>query len=343
MINEHIEHTNVKIGVGKDDVVRLCDEALKNNFRSVVVPPYHVKLAKSLINTHSKCVSVIDFPIGNSTALGKILQAKEAVADGADEIDIPMNVSAFRSGDYDVVAKDIKEVVLASHRPVKVIIEASTLTSEEVKLACNIVMSTGATYVKSHTGFAGKVKKEDIILMKEAVQGKLKVKASGGIKTFEDAMSMFDAGADLVGTSDSLNVIKDAKPITYLSGVIYGAPQDEVAQWRKDMIKKLEGKVFCLDPMRKPYETMPDKYKEYGREIVEQDKLDIDISDFLVVKWDRPSVGTSMEILYAWQQKKPVYVWTNKTRASPWLGYHSTKFFENETDLLNYVQERHCK
>lgn len=342
-INSRLESTLLRPDSTKEDVVKLCEETMQNKFRSVVVMPQYVKLAKSLLNGAAKVVSVIDFPMGGSSTLNRILQAKEAISDGADEIDIPLNVSSLKSGGDNLVKKDLQDIILAAKIPVKIIIEVSLLSKEEIQRACSIVVESGAAYLKTNTGTTGGTKKEDVEFIRDTVRTNIKVKAAGGIKTFSDAMMMFDVGADLIGTSGAMNIVKGSMPLTYLSGSIYGIPKEEASGWRKEVIKKLDGKVWCIDPLRKPYEVLEEKYKEYWKDIVETDKRDIDISDFIIVKWDRPSVGTDQEIIYAYDKGKPVYLVTDKSRFSPWIRYHATKIFDDMDSLLKFVIENHVK
>lgn len=343
MINSRIEHTLLRPDITKEDVVRVCEEATQNKFRSIVVMPQYVRLAKSLLNGNAKVVSVIDFPMGGSSTLNRILQAKEAISDGADEIDVPLNVSNLKSGQDNLIKKDLQDLVMASKVPVKVIIEISLLSKEEVQRACVLVIESGAAYLKTNTGTTGGVKKEDVEFIRETVRTNIKVKAAGGIKTFNDAMTLFDVGADLVGTSNAMNIVKGSMPVTYLSGSIYGIPKEDAAGWRKDITKKLDGKIWCIDPLRKPYEVLEDKYKEYWKDIVETDKRDIDLSDFIILKFDRPSAGTMMEQIYAYDRGKPVYVLSDKDRYSPWVKYHSTKIFNGMNELIDYVVQTHVK
>ena len=202
---QRIEHTLLKPEATVKDIMRLCDEAQKYHLYAVCVNPCYVPLAKHLLQgTEVKVVTVVGFPLGATFSSVKALEAKTAMEEHANEIDMVMNVSAFKTGDYAAVTEDIRRVVeAAAPCPVKVIIEAAYLTPREKRTACRIIADGGAKFVKTSTGFGkGGATVEDVKLLHEET-GKygLKVKAAGGIRDAETAKAMVEAGADRIGTS----------------------------------------------------------------------------------------------------------------------------------------------
>ena len=202
---QRIEHTLLKPEATVKDIMRLCDEAQKYHLYAVCVNPCYVPLAKHLLQgTEVKVVTVVGFPLGATFSSVKALEAKTAMEEHADEIDMVMNVSAFKTGDYAAVTEDIRRVVeAAAPCPVKVIIEAAYLTPREKRTACRIIADGSAKFVKTSTGFGkGGATVEDVkLLREEADKYGLKVKAAGGIRDAETAKAMVAAGADRIGTS----------------------------------------------------------------------------------------------------------------------------------------------
>lgn len=202
---QRIEHTLLKPEATVKDIMRLCDETQKYHLYAVCVNPCYVPLAKHLLQgTEVKVVTVVGFPLGATFSSVKALEAKTAMEEHADEIDMVMNVSAFKTGDYAAVTEDIRRVVeAAAPCPVKVIIEAAYLTPREKRTACRIIADGGAKFVKTSTGFGkGGATVEDVkLLREEADKYGLKVKAAGGIRDAETAKAMVEAGADRIGTS----------------------------------------------------------------------------------------------------------------------------------------------
>ena len=204
-MKERIEHTLLKPQTTPADIVWLCKEAVETGLFGVCVNPCFVKQAKTLLQSSPvKVVTVIGFPLGANTTDIKTLETKQAVMNGADEIDMVMNVSAFKTGDYAAVVSDIRSVVeAASPFPVKVIIEACLLTDAEKCTACRLVAEGGAAFVKTSTGLnKGGATVDDVkLLAAEAEKYGLKVKAAGGIRDAEAAQAMLAAGAERIGTS----------------------------------------------------------------------------------------------------------------------------------------------
>lgn len=200
-----IEHTLLKAEATVKDIMQLCEEAQKYHFYAVCVNPCYVPLAKHLLQgTDVKVVTVAGFPLGATFSCVKALEAKTAMEEHADEIDMVMNISAFKTGDYAAVTEDIRRVAeAAAPCPVKVIIESAYLTAREKRTACRIIAEAGAKFVKTSTGFGkGGATVEDVkLLREEADKYGLQVKAAGGIRDAATARAMIEAGADRIGTS----------------------------------------------------------------------------------------------------------------------------------------------
>jgi len=215
-IAKYIDHTNLKPYATKEDIIKLCEEAKKYGFYAVCVNPYRVKLAKEqLKDTNVKVASVIGFPLGATSTEVKVFEAKKALEDGADELDMVINIGALKDRDYDYVKRDIEEVVRVAHEKgaiVKVIIETCYLTDEEKEMACKLAMEAGADFVKTSTGFGrGGATVKDVKLMRKVVGDKLGVKAAGGIRTYEQALEMIKAGANRIGTSSGVKIVEGIK------------------------------------------------------------------------------------------------------------------------------------
>ena len=205
-----IDHTLLKPEATRDEVVKLCEEARKYRFASVCVNTTWVPLCKSLLaGTDVMVCAVVGFPLGAMTPTAKAYEAREAVRQGAREIDMVLNIGAMKSRDYETVFEDICRVVKSSHPAgVKVILETSALTHEEKIIACSLSKLAGAAFVKTSTGFGkGGATVEDVQLMRSIVGGELGVKASGGVRTAEDALKMAQAGANRIGASASVAIV----------------------------------------------------------------------------------------------------------------------------------------
>lgn len=210
-LNKMIDHTILKADAKREDVVRYCEEAKEYDFMSVCVNSCNVKIVKKeLEGSDVKVCCVVGFPLGAMATEAKAFETKYCVDNGADEIDMVINIGALKDENYDYVKKDIEEVVKASNgKVVKVIIETCLLSDEEKKKACELAKEAKADFVKTSTGFStGGATAEDVKLMKSVVGDELKVKASGGVRTKEDAMKMIEAGADRIGASSGINIVK---------------------------------------------------------------------------------------------------------------------------------------
>ncbi|HRY72326.1 MAG TPA: deoxyribose-phosphate aldolase [Spirochaetia bacterium] len=208
-----IDHTLLKAIGTADQVRELCAEARKFGFASVCVNPVWVPLcAKELAGTGVMVCTVIGFPLGANQSEIKAAEAKLAVAQGAHEVDMVINIGAAKAGNWKTVEEDIGAVVAAAagKAKVKVIIETCYLSDAEKAKACEAAQRAGADFVKTSTGFGtGGATPEDVKLMKKAVGGKLQVKASGGVRTYHDAILMLDAGADRIGASSGVAIIAE--------------------------------------------------------------------------------------------------------------------------------------
>lgn len=207
-----IDHTVLRPDATKADVLRLCREARDCGFAVIFVPPCYVDEAvKAVAGTAIRVGIPIGFPLGGHTTKAKVAEAVEAVAHGAHVLDMVLNVSRLKSGAHDAVRADIAEVVRATpdveH---KVILETCYLTQEEKRTACHLVVEAGADYVKTSTGFGPSgATVEDVRLLKETVAGRVKVKASGGIRDWKTTLAMLEAGADRIGTSAGLKILDE--------------------------------------------------------------------------------------------------------------------------------------
>lgn len=213
-LNKYIDHTLLKPIATKADIEKLCLEAKQHDFASVCINPYWVSYCAELLkDTDVKVCTVIGFPLGASSSNSKYHEALQAVSDGADELDMVINIGALKDRNTMQVVDDIKMVVKAAEgRVVKVIIETCLLTDEEKTLACKAAMSAKASFVKTSTGFStGGATIEDVKLMKSIVQDELEVKASGGVRSLEDMMAMIDAGATRIGTSSGVILMQGNK------------------------------------------------------------------------------------------------------------------------------------
>ena len=205
----YIDHTLLKADATEAQITRLCAEAREHRFASVCVNPRWVALcAQLLAGSGVRVCTVIGFPLGASSSAIKAAETRQAVADGADELDMVISVGDLKAGNNEFVRADIRGVVKAAEgRTVKVIIEACLLTDEEKSLACKLAMAAGADFVKTSTGFStGGATVADVKLMRAAVGPNFGVKAAGGIRTRQDALAMIEAGANRIGASAGIAI-----------------------------------------------------------------------------------------------------------------------------------------
>jgi deoxyribose-phosphate aldolase len=218
-----VDHTLLKPEATEEQIVSLCAEAARYHFAAVCIPPCYVRLAaRELRGTDVKVATVVSFPFGNDATAVKTAAVREAITRGASEIDVVMNISKFLSGEFDYVADELASLtqevsVVAMNNGLndvvmKVIIETAYLTDKMKRLATQIVASSGADFVKTSTGFGpGGATTEDVALLREEAPEGLAVKASGGIRTLEDALEILNAGASRLGMSASVAVMGEAE------------------------------------------------------------------------------------------------------------------------------------
>ncbi len=205
-----IDHTNLYPQASQADIIKLCEEAVKYKFLSVCINPVYVPLAVSILKNKSPRVcTVIGFPLGAISGEMKFAEARFLIHQGADELDMVLNIGALKENKIEIIKNEIEKVVNAADgNCVKVIIETYLLDKEEKILACNLVQDCGANFVKTSTGFSrGGATFEDVKLIKKTVGDHLGIKASGGIKTKEAVLSFIDAGANRIGTSRGVEII----------------------------------------------------------------------------------------------------------------------------------------
>ena len=210
LLSKYVDHTNLKPFATKADIEKLCAEAREYDFASVCVNPCDITLVKKLLEGSSVLTcTVIGFPLGRNTTAMKIAETEEAYALGCDEFDMVINIGKLKDGEVDYVRNEIAAVVKAAKgKTVKVIIETGLLTDEEKAIATRLSCEAGAHFVKTCTGVsAGVATVEDIRLMKANVSGNVQLKASSGIRTYEDAKALIDAGAERLGTSAGMKIV----------------------------------------------------------------------------------------------------------------------------------------
>lgn len=212
-LNKYFDHTLLKPEAEESQIEKLCSEAREYDFFSVCVNTCYVgKCSDLLKGTDVKIAAVVGFPLGACTTATKAFETEEACKDGAKEIDMVLNVGVFKDGKYDYIRDDISAVVVAAEKYgaiVKVILETCLLSPEEIVEACKLSREAGAHFVKTSTGFnSGGAKAEDVALMKKTVGNDLEVKASGGIRDYQTAMAMIEAGADRIGASASVGIME---------------------------------------------------------------------------------------------------------------------------------------
>lgn len=209
-----IDHTLLKPEASEDQIRKLCEEAREYGFHSVCVNSCYVSLCAELLrDSDVKVCTVIGFPLGAVSSAGKAAEAAAAVKDGADELDMVINVGMIKSGNWEYVRRDIEGVIQAAGRDriVKVILETCLLTDEEKRTACRVCRQAGAAFVKTSTGFSfAGASPEDVRLMREEAGEDMGVKASGGIRTLKDAEAVVNAGADRIGTSSGIAIVREA-------------------------------------------------------------------------------------------------------------------------------------
>lgn len=209
-----IDHTLLRPDSTLSDIQKLCEEATQFGFATVCVPPYYVGRSSQLLEKKAtKVATVIGFPMGYTTTVAKVEEIKRAIDEGVDELDVVVNVSAIKSGEWTDVQNDLDRMITTAHlrrKLIKVILETGLLTPAEIKQACEICQELKPDFVKTSTGFNGEGATIGVVkLLRENLSKEIKIKASGGIRTLEDALRLIEAGAVRLGTSSSVRIMKD--------------------------------------------------------------------------------------------------------------------------------------
>ena len=215
-IAKYIDHTILKPTTTLADIEKLCREAIEYEFAAVCVPPLFVKKAKEFVsNSEVKVATVIGFPFGYSAIEAKVAEIVLAIVDGADELDMVINISAIKNNDWQFLANEINTIlpiVRNRNRVIKVIIESGILTDEEIIRCCDIYGAAGVDYLKTSTGYAEKgASVHAVRLIRKHLADSVKIKASGGIKTYQFAKELMEAGADRLGCSSSVQIVKESR------------------------------------------------------------------------------------------------------------------------------------
>ena len=217
-IAAYIDHTVLKPTTTQADIVKLCTEALENNLAAVCVPPLFVKMAKQMVtNTTVKVATVIGFPFGYSAIEAKVAEIILAIIDGADELDVVINISAIKNNDWQFLANEINTlmpIIRKQQKVIKIIIESGILTNAEIIKCCDLYGAAGVDFLKTSTGYAEVgATLEAVVLIRKHLTNSIKIKASGGIKSYTFAKQLIAAGADRLGCSSSLQIVQESKKL----------------------------------------------------------------------------------------------------------------------------------
>ncbi|HTO16246.1 MAG TPA: deoxyribose-phosphate aldolase [Edaphocola sp.] len=215
-LGKYIDHTLLKSTASIIEIEQLCKEAIQNKFKAVCVPPYYVKAAKKFLKNKDVLVAtVIGFPMGYSCTESKIAEINTAIQDGADELDWVQNIAAVKNGDWEFIEKEIEiclKVIRKAEKTIKVIIESGVLTEEHIIKSCEIYSKNKVDYIKTSTGYAEQgANLRHVELIKNQIPDYIKIKASGGIRTYEDALNYINKGVSRIGTSSGINIIIQSK------------------------------------------------------------------------------------------------------------------------------------
>jgi deoxyribose-phosphate aldolase len=216
-ILKHVDHTQLKAFATWEDIKKLCDEAIEYNTASVCIPPSYIKRVKKEYGDKIKICTVVGFPLGYHDTLVKVKETEKALLDGADEIDMVINIGDVKNGEYKKVEEEIATLKhLVGKKILKVIVETCYLSKEEKIAMCKAVTKAKADYIKTSTGFGTSgANMEDIKLFRENIGENVKIKAAGGVKSIEDMENFIEAGCDRIGTSSAISLIKDNKLDVY--------------------------------------------------------------------------------------------------------------------------------
>ena len=217
-IAAYIDHTVLKPTTTQADIVKLCTEALENNFAAVCVPPLFVKMSKKMVaNSTVKVATVIGFPFGYSAIEAKVAEIILAIIDGADELDVVVNISAIKNNDWQFLANEINTlmpIIRKQQKVIKIIIESGILTNAEIIKCCDLYGAAGVDFLKTSTGYAEVgATLEAVVLIRKHLTNSIKIKASGGIKSYTFAKQLIAAGADRLGCSSSLQIVLESKKL----------------------------------------------------------------------------------------------------------------------------------
>lgn len=210
-ITRYIDHTLLDPLASVDAIATLCDQAIRFEFPTVCVYPIHVKQAVNRLHQYSPQVStVIGFPTGATTAAVKLYEAQEAVDQGATELDVVINIGSLKAGEVDTVHQELAKICAATGQTVKAILETTLLTDAEKRLAAEVSLDAGVTFLKTSTGWHGGATPADIKLLASVARDRVGIKASGGIRTLEQALALISAGANRLGTSRGVDLVRMA-------------------------------------------------------------------------------------------------------------------------------------
>lgn len=215
-INRYIDHTILKPTTTLEDIKQLCMQCVEYDFAAACVPPLYVKLAKQFLGgTNTKVATVIGFPFGYSAIEAKVAETVLAIVDGADELDLVINISAIKNNDWEYLEKEIAHImyiIREKKKVIKIIIESGILLEEEIVKCCRLYAKYGVDFMKTSTGYAERgATLEAVRLMRDNLPANIRIKASGGIRTFVFAKELIDAGATRIGASASVNIVKESK------------------------------------------------------------------------------------------------------------------------------------
>ena len=212
-ILKRVDHTLLKADATKADILRICNEAMENNTASICINPFYIEYAVSVLGDKIPVCTVIGFPLGAMTTAAKVFEAKDAIAKGAKEVDMVINISKAKDGDFEYIEDEIRQIKAAvGDNVLKVIIETCLLTDDEKIALCKAVTNAGADYIKTSTGFStGGATFHDVELFAKHVNGGCKIKAAGGIRTRDDMVKFIALGADRLGTSSAIKILNSEK------------------------------------------------------------------------------------------------------------------------------------
>ena len=212
-ILKKVDHTLLKADAKKEDILRICNEAMENNTASICINPSYIEYAVSVMGDKIPVCTVIGFPLGAMTTAAKVFEAKDAIEKGAKEVDMVINIAKAKDGDFEYVEEEIRQIKAAvGDHVLKVIIETCLLTDEEKIALCKAVTNAGADYIKTSTGFStAGATFHDVELFAKYTEGKCKIKAAGGIRTRDDMVKFIELGADRLGTSSAIKILNSEK------------------------------------------------------------------------------------------------------------------------------------